>query len=258
VHVSLPSRWREIPVAELDAATLELLERGKSERVVILPGTEGGKGRVHYAISKIAIHFEDEASLRTCVRLLRWSDERLRARPDQLVQWRWDMSHREGMTISFAVVWYDQAFFERRKDAFKEPAHAGYYAMFGATPDRFEMTHEITESRAQQATPCPPRVRRTHRAPSRAGRACASARRAQLHRGDALRRSHTSPMGDARNGERTLLRRGCDPARAADQRTHLVGAEETCDRAATTHAPRGDSRARAPPHPAQDCRTAAS
>jgi len=131
------------PIPELDAVTNALLDRGRNERVMILPGTEGGRGRRPYAVTKIEIQFDSEEELRKCVRMLRWSDDRLRARPEQMILWEWDHSFREGMNIYFGVAWYDQPFFERRKDAFKEPSHVAYYSMFGATPDRFKMEHQI-------------------------------------------------------------------------------------------------------------------
>lgn len=132
-------------VPKIDAVLHELLERGKSERVMILAGTEteGNRRRKPYAITKVEISFDDEDALRTCVRLLRWSDDRLRARPDQLILWDWSRSFREKMTISFGVTWYDREFFEKRKDAFMEPQHATYYAYFGAKPEDFKMEHEI-------------------------------------------------------------------------------------------------------------------
>lgn len=130
-------------IPDLDPVLSELLDRGRHERVLILSGTEGGHGRKPYAVTKIEIKFDQERDLRNCVRLLRWSDDRLRARPDQLVLWDWERSYREGDAIFFGVTWYDKSFFERRKDAFKEPGHAAYYSMFGATPDSFKMTHTI-------------------------------------------------------------------------------------------------------------------
>lgn len=60
-------------------------------------------------MTEIEIEFDDEGELQTCVRMLRWSDDRLRARLEQ----------------------------------FKEPAHARYYAMFGSTPDHFMISHKI-------------------------------------------------------------------------------------------------------------------
>src|SRR5687768_16306694 len=117
-------------VPPLDAVTLELLESGKRERVMILAGTESGAKRKAYAITQVSIDFEDEDKLRQCVRMLRWSDDRLRARPEQMLLWEWNRSFRDGMTIQFGVAWYDREFFERRKDAFKEAGHIAYYAQF--------------------------------------------------------------------------------------------------------------------------------
>ena len=132
-------------VPEIDAVLDQLLERGKTERVLILSGTESdeNKRRKPYAVTKVTIQFDDEKSLRTCVRMLRWSDDRLRARPDQMILWDWSKSFREGMTIYFGVTWYDKEFFEKRKNAFMEPEHSSYYGYFGAKPDDFQMTHEI-------------------------------------------------------------------------------------------------------------------
>lgn len=133
------------PIPEIDAVLNELLERGKSERVMILAGTETDENRRRkpYAVTKVEIAFDNEAALRTCVRLLRWSDDRLRARPEQLILWDWSRSYRERMTIYFGVTWYDREFFEKRKDAFKDPQHANYYSFFGAKPEDFKMQHEV-------------------------------------------------------------------------------------------------------------------
>lgn len=132
-------------IPEIDDVLDELLDRGKKERVMILAGTESSEGRSRkpYAITNVEIKFDDEDQLRTCVRLLRWSDDRLRARPDQLLRWEWQRTFREQMTIYFGVAWYDKEFFERRKDAFSEPQHAQYYAYFGAKAKDFKIRHEI-------------------------------------------------------------------------------------------------------------------
>ncbi len=131
------------PIPELDAVTSELLGRGQKERVMILAGTEAGANRRPYAVTKVEIKFDNEDDLRKCVRMLRWSDERLRARPEQLLAWEWERTFREDMTIYFGVAWYDREFYMRRKDAFLDPQHVSYYAMFGATPDRLKMTHTV-------------------------------------------------------------------------------------------------------------------
>jgi hypothetical protein len=132
-------------IPEIDPVLDQLLQRGKTERVMILSGTETSESRLRkpYAVTHVQITFDNEDDLRKCVRLLRWSDERLRARPDQILLWEWDNSFRENMTISFAVNWYDSQFFERRRDAFMEPRHASYYGQFGAKPEDFKLRHEV-------------------------------------------------------------------------------------------------------------------
>src|SRR5918994_882608 len=81
----------------------KLLQQGRSTRVQILEGTEGASDapRTIYARTEVKITFTNERDLRQCVRLLRWSDQRLRARPDQRILWDWQRTFREGMTISF-------------------------------------------------------------------------------------------------------------------------------------------------------------
>ncbi|HEX7859112.1 MAG TPA: hypothetical protein VF773_02165 [Verrucomicrobiae bacterium] len=132
-------------IPEIGPELEKLLERGKTKRTKILDPAEhpDNARRKPYAVTKVSIKFDDERSLRKCVRLLRWSDERLRARPDQLVMWEWNITHREGMSIYFGVAWYDREFFEKRKNAFMEPSHTGYFSMFGAKAEDFKMEHVI-------------------------------------------------------------------------------------------------------------------
>ncbi|WP_155253307.1 hypothetical protein [Bradyrhizobium japonicum] len=137
---------------DIDAQLDKLLKKGRSERVQILEGSEDPSAppRKPYARSEVQITFNNERDLRQCVRLLRWSDERLRARPDQRILWDWQMTWREGMTIYFGVNWYNREFFEARKDAFLNPEHQSYYAMFGATADQFKIRHVISEGKRRK------------------------------------------------------------------------------------------------------------
>ncbi len=130
--------------ADLDERTIALLEQGRHERVQILDGTDRpGEARTPYARTYVDIDFESEEDLQECVKLLRWSDERLRARPDLRILWSWEITFREGMRISFGVNWYNADFFHERKDAFREPSHLRFYEMFGATPEALHLRHEI-------------------------------------------------------------------------------------------------------------------
>jgi hypothetical protein len=132
-------------IPPIDPVLDQLLERGKRERVKILSGTESPSAatRKPYARTSVSLAFKNEHDLRECVRLLRWSDERLKARPDQLLLWDWNVTFREGMEIQFGVNWYDKNFFELRKEAFQNPQHAAYYAAFGAKASDFKLNHQI-------------------------------------------------------------------------------------------------------------------
>ncbi|MBP2321413.1 hypothetical protein JOF56_001798 [Kibdelosporangium banguiense] len=135
---------RELGELEIDEELNRLLERGKTRPTQILEGSElPGPPRVPYARTTVEIVFDDEANLRECVKLLRWSDERLRARPEQLMLWEWQNTIRDRMTIRFGVSWHNKRFFERRKDAFKGPSHAAYLRRFGVTADDLDVRHEI-------------------------------------------------------------------------------------------------------------------
>lgn len=132
-------------IPDIDPDLEHLLLKGRDQRVQILEGSES-PDRAHstpYARTSVKITFSNERDLRQCVRLLRWSDDRLRARVEQMILWDWSVSFREGMTIYFGVNWYDKEFFDARRNAFNDPAHRSYYAMFGASSDDFVMEHEI-------------------------------------------------------------------------------------------------------------------
>lgn len=132
-------------VPQIDHALDELLNKGKKEKTMILDAAEhpDAHNKKPHAVTEIKITFKDEDNLRKCVRLLRWSDERLRERPDLLIRWAWNNTYREGMVISFGVTWFDEEFFNKRKDAFKEARHQSFYAKFGADASDFEMHHKL-------------------------------------------------------------------------------------------------------------------
>lgn len=129
----------EIPPLSDDI--MELLERGKTEPVQVLDGVsaERFKGQKPYAQTNVSIDFDDENDLINCVRLLRWSDERLAAM-GSTIRWNWEITSRCKMNIKFAVSWHDKDFFDEKKEAFKDKGHISYFQMFGKNVD--EMTVE--------------------------------------------------------------------------------------------------------------------
>ena len=122
---------------------LAVIDTKRPERVLVLDPGEEKHDTPLVARTTCEIEFEDESDLLACIEALRESDAALKARPDSLKFWEWERSYREGMKIVFGVRWYDRAFFEARKNAFKNDSHRSYYKRFHASPDQFKVTHEL-------------------------------------------------------------------------------------------------------------------
>ena len=125
---------------------MSLIEKGKKERTTVLQGTERpNKGVGLYAKTHVEIKFHDEENLIKCIKLLRWSDERLSKLPALVAMWDWQISDVEKLSVHFSTGWYDKDFFEARKLAFLERDHLSYYEMFGASADDITTYHEIID-----------------------------------------------------------------------------------------------------------------
>jgi hypothetical protein len=123
---------------------LNIIDPDKRERIILLVPEAGPRGADELvARTRCEIVFDNENDLQSCVDALRESDEELKRRPDSLKLWSWEITYREGMTIHFGVNWYDRAFFEQRKEAFRTDRHAAIFKKFNATPDRFKVVHEV-------------------------------------------------------------------------------------------------------------------
>ena len=130
--------------AALPANIMALVEKGRSQRIQVLPGTERpNKGIGLYAKTHVEISFDDEDNLIKCVKLLYWSDQRLSKLPDLIAMWDWQNTIREKMMLYFSTGWYDKAYFEARNGAFLGRDHHSYYQMFGAKVDDLKVRHEI-------------------------------------------------------------------------------------------------------------------
>lgn len=121
-----------------------LLKKGLKSKQQILSGASNKVfgDKKPYAVTHVKVDFDNEADLRKCVRLLRWSDDRL-LKIGSTINWSWDRSFREGMTIEFAVNWYDKEFFEKRKDSFADKNHLSYFNMFGKAASDLHIITEV-------------------------------------------------------------------------------------------------------------------
>lgn len=91
----------------------------------------------------------DAATARRCIEALRESDERLRARPEELMLWDWQSTFFQadhaspagGGTVLLGVAWYDQDFYAERRDAWLGIMHRRAYARIGVPLDNITVIH---------------------------------------------------------------------------------------------------------------------
>jgi len=132
-------------VKPLPKRVLERLIKGRIERTQILDGSalEQHDHLKAYAYTVVKMKFTNEDDIIRCARMLQWSDERMRARTDPVILWKWQESYREGMIMEFSVAWYSKEYFEARKNAFKDASHASYYSKFGLKPADIKTKHVL-------------------------------------------------------------------------------------------------------------------
>ncbi|WP_198407153.1 hypothetical protein [Nocardia terpenica] len=92
-------------------------------RVRVLVGEDADAARrgdkKPIALSQCKYYCANEAVAVRCIEVLRDSDERLRARPEELMLWDWQSTfwepergnHNGGGTVLLGVAWYDEAFY---------------------------------------------------------------------------------------------------------------------------------------------------
>jgi hypothetical protein len=133
------------PVPPLSDAVLDKVIAGRESRTQILDGSDlpQHEGLVPYAVSHVDMKFDHEDDLVRCVRLLQWSDARMRAMTDPQILWNWNSSFRNDQEIEFSVSWFGEEFFENRKDSFMDGMHSGFYSVFGLTPEDIRVRHEV-------------------------------------------------------------------------------------------------------------------
>lgn len=91
----------------------------------------------------------DGATVQRCIEALRESDERLRARPEELMLWDWQSTFFEadpdsaagGGTVILGVAWYDDEFYTDRRGAWFGAMHKRAYAGIGVPLENVTVTH---------------------------------------------------------------------------------------------------------------------
>lgn len=107
----------------------------------------GGKRPI--ARSDCRYYCPDAATVERCVEAIRESDERLRARPDEMMLWDWECTYFEadpdngqgGGSILLGVAWYDPEFYAERRDAGFGYMHRKIYKSIGVPLENVEVVH---------------------------------------------------------------------------------------------------------------------
>ena len=131
----------------LSSTILESLEAGQAQMTLVLQAAQLPEVLLTlpapYAITKASLTFDTEMQLHNCVKVLLWSGDTFKTRPNQLRLWSRDKVYREGMQLTFTVNWYQRNVFEKRKNAFMNDEHNKYYALFDANPSDLTVSHHI-------------------------------------------------------------------------------------------------------------------
>lgn len=131
----------------------EFIDKAAVTRVRVLDGEDTDAGRrgdkKPIARSECTYYCPDEGTARRVIEALKESDERLRNRPEELMLWDWQATYFEaekgneagGGTVLLGVAWYDQEFFDDRRDAWFGAMHQRIYKNLGVPMDDITVDH---------------------------------------------------------------------------------------------------------------------
>jgi hypothetical protein len=122
-------------------------------RIRVLTGSDADPvrlaGKVPIGRSDCSYYCPDAATAGKCIEALRASGERLRSRPAEQMLWDWGSTWFEpepgnpggGGTVFLGVAWFDQEFFDERRDAWLGRMHTRIYADLGIPLEDITVTH---------------------------------------------------------------------------------------------------------------------
>lgn len=100
---------------------------------------------VRVAKTKVEVTLASEEDFDRFLEIIKESDEKLSAIPDNKVGYEWTLVMRQGLTIRFGVAWYNRKLFDNRKDAYLSEQHASLFENFHITAKDLKVVHEILE-----------------------------------------------------------------------------------------------------------------
>jgi hypothetical protein len=110
---------------------------------VIMTGEEirRAKDLRRVAITRGEITFGSEEQLKSFLDILRDSDARLSKVPDAEVVYDWQLVRRKDLTVRFGVSWYDDDFYQKRRNAYLSRLHGDIFARLGLKAEDLRIEH---------------------------------------------------------------------------------------------------------------------
>lgn len=135
----------------------ELTPQETITRVRVLVGEDADAerrgGKTVIAHSDARYYCRDAAMVERCVSAIRASDEWLRNRPAERMEWDWQSTYFEadpastegGGTILLGVAWYTMDYYHRHKNAWFGDDHERIYARIGVPLGEVQVTHWLLD-----------------------------------------------------------------------------------------------------------------
>jgi len=101
------------------------------------------RGRQLVAQSDVSIELATDEAVEKCLRALEVSDLHLAEKP-QKYDWKFvwvDPSEQGGGRVNFGVAWYDEEFFDEKRDVYLDTKHLRMIAGFGADDGAISVSH---------------------------------------------------------------------------------------------------------------------
>lgn len=121
---------------------------------LMLEGEDGDAGRRgrKKVIAKSECRFDcpNDDILATCIEQIRLSDEHLKSRPEEMALWDWQRTfiesnslkpRKSGGVVILGVAWYDEQFFDEKRNAYANPSHLEKYLNIGLHEEAITVTH---------------------------------------------------------------------------------------------------------------------
>lgn len=112
---------------------------------LLLFGTEDGRALSKMTVKLSAVSFmvPTAKDFDACIETLRQFAVVLRGREANDVRYGWDkvFVNRKRRLVTFKILWYDRAFFEARKQAYKSKMHSDVLRRFNVSVDDLNVTH---------------------------------------------------------------------------------------------------------------------